>query len=225
MTQPTSKDPRDLEAHKNSVASWWRAQSATMAILKHVYGLVEKAEEKIAAQDARITQLENLAVTDPLTSLYNRRGFETFFDREIARIRRSKSPGGLFVLIDLDQFKGVNDSFSHAAGDACIQLVGEVLKKSIRQVDAAARFGGDEFALILTETDTSRAIKKVQAIKRELNSLILNWDGWNIPIGGSVGVEPFNGDSAFDAVYRAADAALYADKAERKRKAVKAETY
>lgn len=209
-----------LEAHKNSVSSWWRTQSATMAILKHVYDTAESSEKKIAEQAKLIRQLESLASSDPLTGLLNRRGFEDFFEREIARTKRNKSPGGIFVLIDLDHFKRVNDSFGHAAGDACIRTVGALLAKSIRQVDAAARFGGDEFALVLTQTDLDRAIKKVRDLRRSLNSLVLDWESWSIPIGGSIGVEPFDSNSTLEDVYRAADAALYADKEMRKAKMV-----
>ena len=219
MKNTSEQNPIDaLEAHKSSVSSWWRTQSATMAILKHVYSLIESSEKKIAEQEQRILQLENLAASDPMTGLHNRRGFEEFFGREIARTRRNKTPGGLFVLIDLDHFKRINDSFGHMAGDACLRTVGGLLKDSIRQVDAAARFGGDEFALILTETDLERAIKKVQQLRVQLNSLVLNWENWSIPVGGSIGVEPFDGDSVFDNVYRSADAALYADKEMRKSK-------
>lgn len=207
-----------LDAHKNSVSSWWRTQSATMAILKHVYGLIEASDKKIAEQEQRIAQLENMAASDILTGLLNRRGLEDFFAHEVARTQRNKSPGGLFVLIDLDQFKRINDSFGHLAGDACIKMVGELLKKSIRKVDAAARLGGDEFVLILTETDIARALKKVKQIRSELNGLVLDWESWSIPVGGSIGVEAFDGNSTLESVYRAADAALYADKESRKSK-------
>lgn len=204
-----------LEAHKNSVSSWWRTQSATMNILKHVYSLVEASEKKIAEQERIIRQLEGLASTDALTGLLNRRGLEEFFEREMARIHRNKSMGGLLVLIDLDHFKRTNDNFGHAAGDACLKLVGETLKNSIRQIDAAARFGGDEFALILTETDVGRAMRKIETLRQALNRLVLDWESWSIPIGASLGVAPFTDATGFEKAYRIADAALYGDKTTR----------
>src|SRR5690606_27008570 len=105
------------------VDSWWRTHSATMALLKHTCAQMEEAEQLIAKQEARIRQLENLADTDCLTGLLNRRGFERLYAREQACMQRRGNCGAIFVLVDLDAFKSINDSCGHLAGDTCLRMV------------------------------------------------------------------------------------------------------
>ena len=193
-----------------------RAQSTTIALLKDAYDQIEEAERRIADYEKRIRELEDLASTDPMTGLMNRRGFEKFFDHELARIRRHHSPGALFVLIDLDGFKPLNDLFGHQAGDACLKLVGEKLLKSIRIVDGAARFGGDEFALLLTQTAPDKAMLRVRQVQAMLNDVDFAWQGNRLHFGASVGTAGVSADIDYAAVYQAADRALYADKKARK---------
>ena len=156
ISTPLPSEPETPEALRKSADGWWRTQSATMALLKHAYGQIGASEKRIAEQDRRIRELEDLAATDPLTGLMNRRGFEKFFELEQARIRRGHSPGALFVLIDLDRFKPINDTYGHLAGDECLKLVSAKLLQSIRMLDGAARLGGDEFTLLLTQLDPDK---------------------------------------------------------------------
>ncbi len=214
-----SLEPLPLpEAPPTSVDSWWRTQSATMALLKHAYGMIENAEKRLADQEKRLRQLEDLAATDPLTGLMNRRGFENFFEHELARIRRGNSPGSVLVLVDLDYFKAINDSHSHLAGDACLKLVADHLLKSIRLVDGAARFGGDEFALLLAQTDMEKSQTRVQRIKQALNGMKLDWQGKKLHFGASIGVAAITKECSFATAFRAADAALYDDKKNRRKR-------
>ncbi len=201
-----------------SVESWWRAQSTAMALLNQAHEKIEESERIIAEQEKRIRQLEDLAATDPLTGLMNRRGFETFFDHELARIRRGNSPGALMVLIDLDRFKTINDTYGHLAGDACLNIVAANLMSSIRFVDGAARFGGDEFALLLTQTDPEKALVCVEKIRDVLNKITLNWEGRELHFGASLGVAALDTKSDYKTAYTAADAGLYADKNARQKK-------
>lgn len=194
----------------------WRTQETTLAMLKLAYDQIETAERMIADQEKRIRQLEDLAATDPMTGLMNRRGFETFFAHEHARIRRHNSPGALLALIDLDRFKQINDTHGHQAGDACLKLAAEYVLKSIRIVDGAARFGGDEFALLLTQTDPEKAMVRIYQVKDMLDSMHLDWQGVRLSFGASIGTAPIGEDSAWEAAYMAADKALYADKSARK---------
>jgi diguanylate cyclase (GGDEF)-like protein len=194
----------------------WRTQSTTVALLKHAYDQIETAERRIAEYETRIRKLEELAETDPLTGLMNRRGFERLFEQEISRIRRHQSPGALFVLIDLDRFKPLNDLYGHQAGDACLRLVADHLLKSIRVADGAARFGGDEFALLLTNADPEKAMVRVTQVKETLNNMHLTWEGDELHFGASIGTEPVTAIGAYPNAYQAADRALYADKKARK---------
>ncbi|TAL30584.1 MAG: GGDEF domain-containing protein [Alphaproteobacteria bacterium] len=205
-------------APDDNLLTAWRTQSTTVALLKDAYDQIEAAERRIAEYESRIRQLEDLASTDPMTGLMNRRGFEKFVEHEMARIRRLHSPGALFVLIDLDKFKPLNDLYGHQAGDACLRLVADQLIKSIRVVDGAARFGGDEFALLLTQTDPEKAQVRVNQVRDTLNNLTLIWEGDELHFGASIGCEAVGADSTYAKTYQAADRALYADKKARRAK-------
>lgn len=209
--------PDTAQQHAVSVDSWWRTQSATMALLKHAHGMVDGAEQRIAALEKRIRDLEELASSDPLTGLMNRRGFENFFEHERARIHRGHSPGAVLVLIDLDRFKSLNDTHGHQAGDACLLAVTEALLSSIRLVDGAARLGGDEFALLLTQTDGEKAKARIEKIRRKLNKITLEWEGKKLRSGASIGATEVSNKMDLSEAYRLADSALYSDKRKRQR--------
>lgn len=212
LTVPTT--PEEL---KRSAEGWWRTQSATMALLKHAYQLISASEKQIAEQEKKIQELEDLASTDPLTGLMNRRGFEKFFEHELERIRRYHSPGALFILVDLDHFKPINDMYGHLAGDACLKLVSENLMGSTRMLDGAARFGGDEFALLLTQTEPDKAMIRVQKIHHLLDSMKLDWQGEKLHFGASIGVAHVTAESDYTKAYQTADADLYTHKKSRKK--------
>lgn len=210
----TTKSP--AETKTSSVESWWRTQSATMALLKHAHTMIDDAEKRLAEQEKKIRQLEALASTDMLTCLMNRRGFESFFEQEQERIRRGSSSGALLVLIDLDRFKEINDSHGHQAGDACLKAVATELQRFVRVVDGAARFGGDEFAILLTNTDSDKAGVRLQSLRDLLNNIHLEWNGQRLFFGASLGFEEVKSGVTYAAAYHAADTSLYADKKKRK---------
>jgi diguanylate cyclase (GGDEF)-like protein len=188
-----------------------------MAHLKHTQDMIRLAEKQIAAQQARISLLEDLATTDDLTGIKNRRGFYEAFLRELECCRRGSSNGGLLVMIDLDNFKAVNDTYGHLAGDAVLKLVARTLIGEIRRTDIAARLGGDEFVLLLSNTTIGDSTARAQAIGWQMNNLSLAWDGHIIPVQASLGVKPFaDGDEPED-VLSSTDGMLYAMKAERKK--------
>ena len=194
----------------------WHRHTDALVLLHHANARMLQAEQLIAEQEKKIQELESLASSDPLTGLLNRRGFEGFFLQELARTQRHNTFGSVMLLIDLDKFKEINDTHGHQAGDACLMLVGECLKKHIRSVDAAARIGGDEFAVMLSHTDPEKAADCVHEIKRALNGLHTDWNGITLKIGASVGIKHVSDASSFDIAYNAADKALYNDKKARK---------
>lgn len=167
---------------------------------------------RIAVLEDRIKQLEYMTVTDPLTGLLNRRGFDRAFLAEQDRIKRASSRGGLVVMIDLDRFKAINDTLGHDAGDKCLQLVAQTLTAGIRDMDTAARLGGDEFALLLTNTFADAALNRVQHLSLNLNKMALNWHGQSVFIGASIGVRPVGTNETLADILMHADADMYANK-------------
>jgi diguanylate cyclase (GGDEF)-like protein len=110
-----------------------------------------------------LKKLQVNAVTDPLTGLYNRRLFDESFEKELNRARRYNQPLGLVVL-DLHRFKEVNDKHGHPRGDEVLRAMAETLKKALRTSDSAFRIGGDEFALLLPQTDAAQALALTRRI-------------------------------------------------------------
>ena len=148
------------------------------------------------------------AGTDELTQLANRRTFTAAGTRELARARRSHRSLAI-ALIDVDDFKWVNDTFGHAAGDDVLRAVAEMLRTQTRTIDLAARYGGDEFALLLPETDIAGALEAAERFHVALAARTLG-DGDTLPtgvtasVGVAAGVEP-----TLDELIAAADRALY----------------
>lgn len=159
--------------------------------------------------------LRNQSIRDALTGLFNRRYMEESLTRELHRAER-KERNVSVVMLDLDHFKVFNDSFGHQAGDMLLREVAGVLKTRVRAGDIACRYGGEEFALILAETDVEGACLCAEHIRQEIRQLQLHYRGQ--PLGAatiSVGVAVFpeHGESAEELV-RLADGALYRAKAD-----------
>lgn len=196
-----------------------RLHSSTAALLHDAQDRLGAAEKLIAAQEKRIRELEALSVTDSLTGLMNRRGFDGFFTQERARQRRhDKTEAGCLLLIDLDLFKEINDTHGHDAGDACLREVADILSRNLRLLDGIARFGGDEFAVFLTDTDAEKAAGRIALLRAELNRIEVHYEGKTLRLGASLGVAAVDTKTSFTELYRAADRALYTDKLERRRK-------
>src|SRR5205807_380880 len=140
---------RVLRAHRERAGAFARADLDVLTVVgRYLTGAVEVARLH--------DQLKDLAATDSLTGLANRRCFFERFTVEIARSRRKDRPVTV-VLLDLNGFKAVNDAHGHAKGDEVLIWVGEAITKAIRSYDLAARFGGDEFILMLPETTKEQA--------------------------------------------------------------------
>ena len=160
-------------------------------------------------------QLQHIADRDALTGLFGRRRLEEELAREVSRARRHRRPTAL-LLLDLDGFKAVNDSFGHSAGDALLVRIGDALRAVVRESDTLARMGGDEFALIMPDTgdDASRVVadKLIQAVRA--NGSVLS-DGQRAVVTASIGITALNGRRGVDAaqLLREADAAMYEAKA------------
>jgi diguanylate cyclase (GGDEF)-like protein/putative nucleotidyltransferase with HDIG domain len=157
-----------------------------------------------------IDRLTDAASTDPLTGLLNRRGFHRITETELERARRAQRPFSM-LLGDCDFFKLINDRFGHHAGDEALQGIARLLDRHKRRIDTAARIGGEEFAVILPETDQHEAYILAERLRSRIRAL---HEGEAVSLTMSFGVAsyPVHGASA-DALLRAADEALYAAKA------------
>lgn len=154
--------------------------------------------------------LARQAIRDSLTGLYNRRHLEAALAIEISRAARKQRPIGVIIL-DLDHFKRLNDTYGHEAGDKALRAFGDFLKTRVRPSDIACRYGGEEFVLVLPESPLDATAVRAETFCREANGLVLNYQGQSIgPITASIGVAayPEHGTSAAE-LLRAADAALY----------------
>ncbi|MEM1143300.1 MAG: EAL domain-containing protein [Pseudomonadota bacterium] len=175
--------------------------------LRYIMLLAEDVTERRALTD----QLAHQARFDELTGLLNRRAFT----EHLAAVERSgdSERNSYLLFIDLDQFKVVNDTCGHAAGDKLLKKVSEVIRQGIRDGDVVARLGGDEFALILGPCREVSAVQRAEQIRVSIRELEFHWDAELFRIGASIGLVPIAVDTA-DASesQRLADAACYAAK-------------
>lgn len=155
-------------------------------------------------------ELQRLSQLDPLTEVFNRRELMARLDEEFLRSRRYDRAFS-FVLLDLDHFKAVNDSFGHPAGDRALIAVAQALKETLRCHDSIARYGGEEFALILPETSAESGVLAAERVRAAIERRQLEHEGQPIVITASLGVAAFPHalvDKPADLV-SLADAALY----------------
>ena len=158
-------------------------------------------------QIAREQQWKTRALTDPLTALPNRRAFE----RGIAGLRPHDREAAL-LLIDLDHFKVVNDTHGHAAGDYVLQQVSMILRAHMRNRDLLSRLGGEELAVLLPDTDSSKALQVAERLRGAIETLDIHWEGQTIAITASFGVTVAMGTTPSNTLFVQADAALYGAK-------------
>lgn len=200
---------------------WFRDVADDPVRLAALLSKLAEAEETITQQQERIAYLESLALTDELTGLVNRRGFNQHLKRELAAARRQGSGGGVLVMIDLDGFKAINDTHGHLAGDSYLRQVARLLQAHVRQHDVVARLGGDEFALLLTDTDPATGAARAAELAALANREHAAWNGQALPIRFSVGVQPYGPSDQEDEVLRRADVKMYRDKGAKSRRAAK----
>lgn len=175
--------------------------------------LAQAFDDMALALQQREQKLQEQAISDPLTGLYNRRYLNEFLPRELVRCRRSAAPLAV-MLIDLDHFKRVNDSFGHEAGDVVLKAIAALLKGKVRGSDIACRYGGEEFALILPETGLDAAVRRAEDIRLAIARLVLSHGGTplrKVTTSSGIALFPDHGEDS-GALLRVADIALYAAK-------------
>jgi diguanylate cyclase (GGDEF)-like protein len=159
--------------------------------------------------------LEQLSITDGLTKLHNHRFFQDHLTREIKRVRRTLEPVSM-LLIDIDDFKPLNDRLGHAAGDELLKGIARSLNSSVRESDFLARYGGEEFVVVAANTHLAGAVHLAEKVRTEVaeSSFVVDESMQVFKITVSIGVAEYRGDRK--AFFQSADRALYRAKAEGK---------
>ncbi len=209
LFQMTLYDPAQLQDIADA------ARETLMVRNLHQINEAHALQQKTSQLEEENSELKTENIRDPLTNAFNRRYFEECLDREFAAAGRHAWPLSV-VFVDLDRFKQVNDTYGHQAGDAALKKVAGVLAGALRDTDIVARYGGDEFVLLLPGTDVEHAIEvgtRVCEAARE--ALVQSAEGVNIGITLSLGIATRDSHSQFEnpkELLAAADSALYHSK-------------
>jgi len=187
-----------------------------MAALQQLIAELDELRGEVNRLKARLADAEGLADRDPLTPLLNRRAFV----RELGRVRnlaeRYGAPASL-IYFDLDGFKAINDRLGHAAGDAAIQAVAQLLIASVRESDVIGRMGGDEFAIALVQADHAAASAKAASLAAAIEREPLQFGEWAAPVRLSYGVREITPGADPEALIADADTAMFEAKRSRRK--------
>jgi diguanylate cyclase (GGDEF)-like protein len=176
--------------------------------------LVRAKQQKVIERQKRELEEKNkylqcLATHDPLTGLFNRGYFTELVNKEIIRNKRTNSKSSI-VLLDIDLFKKINDHYGHPAGDKIIQETANILTSTLRQSDISARLGGEEFIILLPETNLRAGREVAEKLRSKIQDYFFQFDGHKLEVTASFGVAELK--DSFDLCYSQADQALYASK-------------
>jgi diguanylate cyclase (GGDEF)-like protein len=190
--------------------------TALRSLLRRV-GAAEQSQHDVQEQSAlktlmleeEITTLHRAASTDPLTGLLNRRAFRTLAEDAMTYHRRYRRPIAI-LMADIDHFKRVNDTFGHAAGDAVIKTIGGVIVSAVRTTDKVARFGGEEFVVLLREIEPDAALLLAERMRQQVEAMVVRHGEEDVRVTLSLGVALVDDcDRDVEALIERADAALY----------------
>lgn len=170
-----------------------------------------RVRAELREQSARLKHALNEARTDSLTGLWNRKAFDEFLSLQTAIARRYGLPCSM-LLVDVDHFKAINDTHGHLAGDAALCAVAGLLKTGSRESDYVARYGGDEFAILLPQTDSGGALVLAERIRSRLENMPVSANGQQLRVRISGGIATLQAEEGAAAFVDRADRALYVSK-------------
>ena len=182
----------------------------------------EAAESRVRKLQAELEQVSEQVSQDQLTGALNRRGLDEAMQREMSRAERRNVPLSVAVL-DLDNFKRLNDTYGHQAGDDALVHLIKVVKKTLRPTDVVARFGGEEFIILYSDTPLSQALETTRRLQRELTKRFFLHNNERLLITFSAGVAQFQPGETQELVFARADKAMYQAKLQGKNRVVAAE--
>lgn len=188
------------------------AEFVALSMLFNLYAvyqqiLIKRLRRQLMEKQDHSHLLRNMAMIDVLTGLYNRRFADQRLAAEVARSERKGHPLTV-VLLDLNNFKQINDTHGHPAGDLVLQTFAGCLNRAIRKGDLAVRMGGDEFLLVLPECN----LQQLHLVLDRIGPLEVEWCGQKIPVKCSIGWKQFVAGERFEEMLAAADHALYENK-------------
>jgi len=182
---------------------------------------IEAADEQLLTTNKQLTEqsrelqkineeLSQMAITDSLTRLYNRRHFENLMETEMAMSIRHGDINSIMI-IDIDNFKNINDTYGHPEGDIVIKEVATILKKDMRKTDIACRLGGEEFVVFCKRTTKEMSIATAEGLRRNISDRVFSFNQELVKITVSIGITTFPGSTinSVDDFFKSADDALY----------------
>ncbi len=184
-----------------------RVRQALMTLMEEVQNL----RRDLQRTSDRLAEVERLADQDTLTPTANRRAFVRELSRAMSQAERYGTPASV-VYFDIDSFKDINDTHGHAAGDAVLMHVVDIVMRHIRDTDVVGHLGGDEFDVILSHADDATTMEKAEALVSDIRTTPLSWQDQEIYIEVSYGASQFEPGDNPDRALAAADQAMYAQK-------------
>lgn len=172
---------------------------------------VESANQKIEKLKQQMEKIKQKISIDPLTRVDNRRAFDVKIKHEFASFKRYGSKSSM-IMIDIDHFKMVNDTYGHRTGDGVLRVVAGIIKKEIRDIDSLARYGGEEFAVILPHTVLSSALEVAERLRAKVEESRFSYKGKQFSVTISLGVGEIREDDTLESFIQRVDEALYAAK-------------
>ncbi|EGG93432.1 GGDEF domain-like protein [gamma proteobacterium IMCC1989] len=198
VSRTTQRDQARTELEEKNMSLKHSVNEKTLAL-----------QEKITELNGMNEKLAILASRDPLTNLLNRRCFFERAEQELSRLKRNNKQAAV-VIVDIDFFKVVNDKYGHPAGDAVLTVISKILKNSVRQHDLVSRFGGEEFAIFLSDVDMEKAIMLAERMRKNIAEQQVIYKGDIIKSTASFGLSMLTSDSQdINSVINDADKLLY----------------
>jgi len=171
--------------------------------------MIENLEKILIQTSKEKTIYERMALTDPLTGLYNRRVFMEMAEKELAKAKRYGYNFSILML-DIDNFKRINDTYGHDVGDLVLKKIAEILRRNVRGADVVARFGGEEFIVMLSNANLNGAVKKAEQLRRLIEQTPVELpSGEKLRVTVSIGVSTYRGQESLEELIKEADIALY----------------
>ena len=171
-------------------------------------GTVEQANKDIQRLEKELEHASTLVRHDPLTGSLNRKGLEDMLTREVARMQR-RNTKLCVAMLDVDNFKRLNDTFGHSTGDEALKHLAGVIRENLRPQDSSGRYGGEEFLLLLPDTTLPDAVTALQRLQRELTRRFFLFENQKVLITFSAGVTELHLSEPQEAAIDRADQAMY----------------